>query len=41
MLSRQEEMAERRRVFAQDQSVPRPGSTMHAHALADADDGIS
>jgi hypothetical protein len=36
MLSSQEEQAERRRVFAQDQSVPNKGSTFHQHALADA-----
>jgi hypothetical protein len=34
MLSRQEEMAERQRVFAQDQSLR--GSTLHQHAQADA-----
>jgi hypothetical protein len=36
MLSRQEEMAERQRVFDQDQSVPRQATTLHQHALADA-----
>ena len=36
MLSSQEEQAERRSVFAQDQSVPNPATTMHAFALADA-----
>jgi hypothetical protein len=36
MLSSQEEQQERRRVFAQDQSVPRQGSTFHQHATADA-----
>jgi hypothetical protein len=36
MLSSQEEQAERRRVFAQDQSIPRQATTMHAHAIADA-----
>ena len=35
--SAQEEQAERRRVFAQDQSVPRQGTTFHQHAQADAD----
>ena len=34
MLSRQEEQAETRRVFAQDQSLR--ASTLHQHALADA-----
>jgi hypothetical protein len=37
MLSRQKEMAERRRVFAQDQSVPSQATTFHQHAQADAD----
>jgi hypothetical protein len=36
MLSSQEEQIERRRVFAQDQSLPNPGSTFHQHALAEA-----
>jgi hypothetical protein len=36
MLSSQEEQAERRRVFAQDQSVQRQATTMLAHAIADA-----
>jgi hypothetical protein len=36
MLSSQEEQAERQRVFAQDQSVQRQATTMHAHAIADA-----
>jgi hypothetical protein len=36
MLSSQEEQAERQRVFAQDQSVARQATTMHAHAIADA-----
>ena len=36
MLSSQEEQAERRRVFAQDQSVQRQATTMHAFAQADA-----
>jgi hypothetical protein len=36
MLSSQDEQAERRRTFAQDQSVPRQGTTFHQHALADA-----
>jgi hypothetical protein len=36
MLSSQEEQAERRRVFAQDQSIPRQATTFHQHALADA-----
>src|SRR5215472_13995550 len=35
MLSSQEEQAERRRVFAQDQSLR--GTTFHQHAQADAD----
>jgi hypothetical protein len=35
--SHQEEQEERRRVFAQDQSVPRQASTFHQHAQADAD----
>ena len=35
MLSRQEEEAEQRRVFA-DQSLPNRASTFHQHALADA-----
>jgi len=37
MLSSQEEQAERRRVFAQDQSLRNQGSTFHQHALADAE----
>jgi hypothetical protein len=36
MLSSQEEQAERRRVFAQDQSVQRQATTMHQFAQADA-----
>jgi hypothetical protein len=36
MLSSQEEQIERQRVFAQDQSVQRQATTMHAHAIADA-----
>ena len=36
MLSSQEGQAERRRVFAQDQSVPNQASTFHQHATADA-----
>jgi hypothetical protein len=36
MLSRQEEQAERRRVFAQDQSLRNQASTFHQHAQADA-----
>jgi hypothetical protein len=35
MLSSQEEQAERRRVFAQDQSLPRQATTMHAFAQAE------
>ena len=35
MLSSQEEQAERRRVFAQDQSLPKQATTMHQFALAD------
>ena len=35
--SAQDEQAERRRVFAQDQSLRNQGGTMHAHALADAE----
>jgi hypothetical protein len=35
--SAQEEQAERRRVFAQDQSLPNRASTLHQHAQADAD----
>jgi hypothetical protein len=35
-LSRQEEQAERRRVFAQDQSTPNQATTMHQFAQADA-----
>ena len=34
--SQQDEQAERRRVFAQDQFVQRQATTMHAHAIADA-----
>jgi len=34
--SAQDEQLERRRVFAQDQSLPNPGSTFHAHAQAEA-----
>ena len=37
MLSSQEEQAERRRVFAQDQSLRNQGSTLHQHAVADAE----
>ena len=37
MLSSQEEQEERRRVFAQDQSLRNQGSTLHAHAVADAE----
>jgi len=37
MTSKAEEQAERQRVFAQDQSVPKQGSTFHQHAQADAD----
>jgi hypothetical protein len=36
MLSSQEEQIERRRVFAEDQSLPRQATTMHAFAQADA-----
>jgi hypothetical protein len=36
MLSSQEEQIVRRRVFAQDQSLPNQASTFHQHALADA-----
>jgi hypothetical protein len=36
MLSSQEEQIERRRVFAQDQSLPKQATTFHQHALADA-----
>jgi hypothetical protein len=32
----QQQQEERRRTFAQDQSVPNPGSTFHAHAIAEA-----
>jgi hypothetical protein len=37
MLSSQEEQAERRRVFAQDQSLPKQATTFHQFAQADAD----
>jgi len=37
MLSSQEEQAERRRVFAQDQSLRNQGGTFHQHALAEAE----
>jgi hypothetical protein len=33
----QREQAERRSVFAPDQSLPNPASTFHQHALADAE----
>jgi hypothetical protein len=37
MLSRQEEETERRRVFAQDQSVQRQATTMHQFAQSEAE----
>jgi hypothetical protein len=35
-LTVRQEQEERRRVFAQDQSLPNPSSTFHQHALAKA-----
>ena len=37
MTSKAEEQAERRRVFAQDQSLPKQATTFHQFAQADAD----